>query len=78
MTVKKWMKVPCVLRDHTMGKLSSLFKGFSPRQHLVVVVAMILILTGLCLFILLAGAEPEAGPPFMRTAIEIVTPENIE
>ena len=39
---------------------------------------MILILAGLCLFILLGGAEPEAGTPFMSTAIEIVTPENIE
>lgn len=78
MTVKKWMKVPCVLRDLTMGKLSSLFKGFSPRQHMVVAVGMILILAGLCLFILLGGAEPEAGTPSMSTAIEIVTPENIE
>ncbi len=45
---------------------------------MVVAVGMILILAGLCLFILLGGAESEAGTPSMSTAIEIVTPENIE
>lgn len=60
------------------GKVILIIQRIFASQHMVVAVGMILILAGLCLFILLGGAEPEAGTPSMSTAIEIVTPENIE
>ena len=78
MTAKEWMKVPRALRDHAIGKCASLLGELSPRQRMAAAAAMILVLAALSLFMLLGGAEPEAGTPSMSMAIEIVTPENIE
>lgn len=53
MTAKEWMKVPRALRDHAIGKCASLLGELSPRQRTAAAAAMILVLAGLCLFMLL-------------------------
>ena len=72
MTAKEWMKAPRALRDHAIGKCVSLLEELSPRKRMAAAAAMILVLAGLCLFMLLGGTKPEAGTPSMGTAIETV------
>lgn len=80
MTAKEWMKAPRALRDHAIGKCVSLLEELSPRKRMAAAAAMILVLAGLCLFMLLGGTGAGSRDSFYGhgNRNDKITFENIE